>query len=118
MPFSQNKNTSPRDTCDEPIKTAKLQKQQDAELKAAQEKVRASLIMQQRMELDRTKLNNKKEQACLTEQNKSLESQLAQKDQIISHMREDAVKLQPLVQGVAEASNRPANFYPSSSSGK
>lgn len=73
----------------------------------AEERTRKSLQMKHAMELERTKLTYEKDNAALTEHNKAIESQIAQKDRIIAEMRQDAIKMQELVQGVAEASNRP-----------
>jgi hypothetical protein len=91
---------------------AKLQAENSEAIKEAEDKVRKQLCMTHRMEMERTKLEYEKDQAALTEHSKALQSQINQKDQIISNMREDAINLQGLVQGVAEASNRPVSFVP------
>lgn len=105
---------------EEPILTSKrlemeanihrLQNENTDRVKDAEESVRKALVMQFKNETERLKLCHEKDQAMVTEQNKSLQCQLEQKDTIIMQMREDAVKLQALVQGVAEASNRPMSY--------
>lgn len=113
-------------TNEEPIKTetknemetliAKLQADASEAIKEAEEKVRKSMSMHHRMELERNQLCHEKDQAMLTEHAKSLEAQLAQKDQIIRDLRVDAIKTQELVAKVAEAGNR--TTYVSSNQGK
>jgi hypothetical protein len=80
-------------------------------VKSAEATVRKYMGMQHSMELERTKLNFEKDQASLTERNKALVDQVAQKDIILNDYRENAVKMQNLVQGVAEASNKGGHMY-------
>lgn len=94
---------------------ARVKELEEAQAKVAaeaEERTRKALQMKHAMELERSKLTYEKDNAALTEHNKAIESQIEQKDEIIAQMREDAIKMQELVQGVAEASNRPMYMPP------
>jgi len=95
-------------------RVAALEQGNEAAVKAAEDTLRKSLTMAHRMELERTKLTNEKEMAELTQKNLALISQIEDKNAIIGQQREDNIRLQGLVQGVAEAS-KPTINYPSNS---
>lgn len=73
-------------------------------VQAAEDALRKSLTMSHRMEVERIKLTNEKDMAELTQKNISLTERIIEKNQTIEQKTEESVRLQKLVQGVAEAS--------------
>lgn len=94
--------------------TAQLKQSNAEAIKAAESAVRKSMAMTHQMELERLKLTNAKDMAELTQKNLALEERISEKNAIIQQKVEESVRLQKLVQSVAEAS-QPTIQMPSAS---